>query len=121
MQAAQQQLDAEWARRRLPPFGLGIGISTGEVAVAFLGSAERAEYTVVGDTVNLAARLTDAARPAGTVIADRATVEGVAGRWVVEPLGLLSVKGRVAEVAAYRVLGANGPAVAHGLEVEPGV
>ena len=40
-----------------PPFGLGIGLSTGEAAAALLGSAERLEYTLVGDTVNLSQRL----------------------------------------------------------------
>ena len=46
-----------------PAFGLGIGISTGPVAAAMLGSEERLEYTLVGDTVNLAQRLQDLARP----------------------------------------------------------
>ena len=69
MQHAQLRLDADWTRRGLEPFGLGIGLCTGEVAAAFLGGAERLEYTVVGDTVNLAARLCDLARPAGTTVA----------------------------------------------------
>ena len=38
-------------------FGLGIGLSTGEAAAALLGSEERLEYTLVGDTVNLSQRL----------------------------------------------------------------
>ena len=41
----------------LPEFGLGIGLSTGEAAAALLGSEERLEYTLVGDTVNLTQRL----------------------------------------------------------------
>ena len=41
-------------RRASTAFGLGIGLSTGEVAAALLGSDERLEYTLVGDTVNLA-------------------------------------------------------------------
>ena len=52
----------------LTPFGLGIGLSTGEVAAAMLGSEERLEYTLVGDVVNLCQRLQDLARPAGTVL-----------------------------------------------------
>ncbi len=40
----------------LPPFGLGLGLSTGEAAAALLGSEERLEYTLVGDTVNLSQR-----------------------------------------------------------------
>jgi adenylate cyclase len=39
----------------LAPFGLGIGLSTGQVAAALLSSRERVEYTMAGDTVNLAA------------------------------------------------------------------
>ncbi len=103
MQHAQLRLDADWTRRGLEPFGLGIGLCTGEVAAAFLGSAERLEYTVVGDTVNLAARLCDLARPAGTTVASAATVAGATGAWSVEPLPAVQVKGRVATVSAYRV------------------
>lgn len=65
MHARQAALDARWAEDGLMPFGLGIGLSTGEVAAAYLGSTERVEWTVVGDVVNLAQRLQDMARPAG--------------------------------------------------------
>ncbi len=67
----QATVDARWAAEGLPPFGLGIGISTGRVAAALLGSEERLEYTVVGDTVNLAQRLQDRARPAGRIVLGR--------------------------------------------------
>src|SRR4051812_9370472 len=106
MHAAQRELDRAWTSRGLRPFGLGIGICTGEVAAAFLGSDERVEYTIVGDTVNLAARLTDAARPAGTTIASSATVAGADPQpWSVEALEPFRVKGRTTTVAAYRVAG----------------
>ena len=59
--------------RASPPFGLGIGLSTGAVAAALLGSEERLEYTLVGDTVNLAQRLQDLARPAGCLVFSEAT------------------------------------------------
>jgi class 3 adenylate cyclase/CheY-like chemotaxis protein len=55
----QAAVDERWAGEGLPAFGLGIGVSTGPVAAALLGSEERLEYTVVGDTVNLAQRLQD--------------------------------------------------------------
>ncbi len=54
MHDGQHRLDQTWAQDGLAPSGLGIGISTGEVAAALLGSDERLEYTIVGDTVNLA-------------------------------------------------------------------
>ncbi len=74
MHVRQEALNAAWAGQGLPPFGLGIGLSTGQVAAALLGSHDRVEYTVVGDTVNLAARLCDAARPAGSTVASAATI-----------------------------------------------
>ena len=51
-------------------FGLGIGISTGPVAAALLGSEERVEYTVVGDAVNLCQRLQQFAEPGQTVLSE---------------------------------------------------
>jgi adenylate cyclase len=108
MHRLQRELDAEWAERGLSPFGLGIGLSTGEVAAALLGSDERLEYTMVGDTVNLAQRLQDLARPAGTTVVSEATIDalaalGVPDEFVWEPLGACKVKGRAAPVVAYRL------------------
>jgi class 3 adenylate cyclase len=111
MHAAQDRLNEVWALEGLPAFGLGIGICTGEVAAAFLGSAERVEYTVVGDTVNLASRLTDAARPAGTTIASATTVAGADAGWTVHPMPAFQVKGRTTSVSAFRVVGPFAPAV----------
>ncbi|HJQ04213.1 MAG TPA: adenylate/guanylate cyclase domain-containing protein [Nocardioides sp.] len=117
MHLRQRELDATWAARGLAPFPLGIGLSTGLVAAAMLGSEERLEYTVVGDTVNISARLQDLARPGGTTVASGGTLraagvgavggdgggpvwEGLReGRW--KPLGDLTVKGRTAPVSAY--------------------
>jgi class 3 adenylate cyclase len=107
MHERQRVLDAEWQESGLSPFGLGIGLSTGDVAAALLGSAERLEYTVVGDTVNLAQRLQDLARPAGSTVASEATVHLSGGGWTWEPLGMREVKGRTAPVAAYRLAGAG--------------
>ena len=66
MHELQAGINARWETDGLPPFGLGLGLSTGEAAAALLGSAERLEYTLVGDTVNLCQRLqqfADRARP----------------------------------------------------------
>ena len=102
MLEAQVKLDAEWAARGLPPFGLGIGISTGPVAAALLGSEERLEYTLVGDTVNLAQRLQDLARPAGCLVFSEATRVALTSEPECEPLGEQAVKGRQASVRVYR-------------------
>ncbi|MBA3294576.1 MAG: response regulator [Geodermatophilaceae bacterium] len=103
MHEGQHRLDQTWAQDGLAPFGLGIGISTGEVAAALLGSDERLEYTMVGDTVNLAQRLQDLARPAGTTVLSAATVQAAQGDWPLEPMGECPVKGRSAPVVAYRL------------------
>jgi class 3 adenylate cyclase len=124
MHARQQALDTEWEREGLAPFGLGIGLSTGEVAAALLGSTERLEYTLVGDTVNLAQRLQDLARPAGTTVAGQSTLDSIAEwsaetiaetiaetpngtDWNWEPLGAREVKGRATPITAYRLAGVN--------------
>jgi class 3 adenylate cyclase/DNA-binding NarL/FixJ family response regulator len=107
MHARQAAVNEQWATEGLPEFGLGIGLSSGEVAAALLGSEERLEYTVVGDTVNLAQRLQDIARPAGTTVLSGATVEQLAARPPLEPLGAQQVKGREAPVQAFRLLDAS--------------
>jgi class 3 adenylate cyclase len=99
---AQVALDAQWAARGLPPFGLGIGLSTGPVAAALLGSEERLEYTLVGDTVNLAQRLQDLARPAGCLVFSEATRAALESAPDCEPLGEQAVKGRQAAVRAFK-------------------
>jgi class 3 adenylate cyclase/CheY-like chemotaxis protein len=104
MHARQRELDAEWSPRGLAPFDLGIGLSTGDVAAALLGSDERVEYTLVGDTVNLAQRMQDLARPAGTVAAE-STVRAGGDGWSWRPLGPRTVKGRANPVTAYHLEG----------------
>jgi class 3 adenylate cyclase len=103
MHERQADVDREWAAEGLSAFGLGIGLSTGDVAAALLGSEERLEYTLVGDTVNLAQRLQDLARPAGTTVLSEATVAGLSGPPTLEALPPQAVKGRASSVSAYRL------------------
>jgi class 3 adenylate cyclase len=102
MHASQDALNATWTAQGLQPFGLGIGVSTGQVAAALLGSHDRVEYTVVGDTVNLAARLCDAARPAGSTVASAVTISRSDQADGYELLPAFQVKGRASTVTAYR-------------------
>jgi adenylate cyclase len=104
MHAYQAVVDRAWELEGLPPFGLGIGLSTGEVAAALLGSAERLEYTVVGDTVNLAQRLQDLARPAGTTVLSAPTANALTVALPLEAMAPELVKGRDTPVEPFRLL-----------------
>ena len=101
MHAAQDAVNVEWSAQGLDPFGLGIGISTGVVAAALLGSDERLEYTVVGDTVNLTQRLQQWALAGETVLSEP-TWAALADPPDADALDPEPVKGRKEPVAAYR-------------------
>jgi adenylate cyclase len=77
-------------------------VSTGEVAAALLGSEERLEYTVVGDTVNLTQRLQQFAEAGQTVLSDP-TLQALVQPPPVETLPPTTVKGRQAPVIAHRI------------------
>ena len=97
----QVTLNEQWRAAGQEPFGLGIGVSTGEVAAAMLGSDERLEYTVVGDTVNLTQRLQQWAEPGETVLSEP-TWAAMERMPEADELAPAIVKGRDTPVAAYR-------------------
>jgi class 3 adenylate cyclase len=102
MHDAQAEVNERWEEQGLPPFGLGIGVSTGEVAAALLGSEERLEYTVVGDAVNLTQRLQQWAE-AGETILTEATWVALSVPIEAEALAPAVVKGRDTPVQGYKV------------------
>ena len=111
MHARQADLNERWAAAGLPSFHLGIGVSTGDVAAALLGSDERLEYSVVGDAVNLAQRLQQWAEGGQTVLSET-TFTALAHPPDTERLAPALVKGRQTPVGAYRVDRAQPPATA---------
>ncbi len=102
MHARQTKVNDRWRDEGLPFFDLGIGITTGPVAAALLGSDEHLEYTVVGDTVNLAQRLQQWAGP-GQVVLSEATFRSLSDPPEAEELPPALVKGREAPVSAWRI------------------
>lgn len=73
-----------------------VGINTGEATVGLIGGGDERGYSVLGDTVNVAARLEGLAPPGGVVVSG-ATLRGISGA-TVQSLGALAVKGRTAPV-----------------------
>ena len=103
MHRAQDAVNAEWLGEGRTPFGLGIGLSTGTVAAALLGSEERVEYTLVGDAVNLCQRLQQFAEPGETVLSEPTWETLTTRPDVFEKLDSQLVKGRDTPIAPYRL------------------
>jgi adenylate cyclase len=83
---------------------VGIGVSAGEAVAGTVGTEDRMEYTVIGDSVNLAARLESNAKP-GQILISHPTYERVRDLVDARPLGRIRVKGKEEEVEVYEVLG----------------
>jgi class 3 adenylate cyclase/tetratricopeptide (TPR) repeat protein len=96
-----------------------IGVHTGPVVVGTVGNDLKMDYTAIGDTTNLAARLQAAAEP-GTILVSEPTERLVRGRFTLRAVGPLDLKGKSEPVAAYEVVAARastpmGIAIARGL------
>ncbi len=103
---ALQDLNVSFAARGLPPVSMRIGIHTGEALVGNLGSDRLFDYTVVGDTVNLASRLESVNKVFGTrIIMSRETFAGTADLFLARELGRIEVKGRSSAAAIYELIG----------------
>ena len=88
------------------PLQVRIGLNTGPVVVGHVGSDQRLEYTAIGDTMNVAARMQTSADP-GTIRITEATTRLVAHAIETRDLGEVEVKGKSARVHAFEVVGAR--------------
>jgi class 3 adenylate cyclase len=102
MQQAVAVFNAERKSSGLPPLEMGIGINTGPVVAGNIGSATRMEYTVIGDNVNIAARLQGMARQ-GEVLISGATFERLGDRVTATQLEPITLKGKSKQVVVYRI------------------
>jgi len=100
-QYAEQVQDEHWASIQIQ-----VGLDSGEVVVRPIGSDLHMDYTAVGVTTHLAARMEQLAKP-GSILLTRATFELVDGYVTVKPLGPVTVKGLAAAVEVYEVTGAG--------------
>jgi len=98
-------LNKELTESGMPPMPTRIGLSSGPAVVGNIGSARRAEYTVIGDAINLGQRLEAANKPLGTSIlissvTYRLAKDGIA----VRDVGLIQVRGREEPVRVYELI-----------------
>jgi adenylate cyclase len=109
MRAQLHVLHERWAAAGIPLLEMGIGINTGPMVYGNTGSAERFDFTVLGDAVNLASRLEGANKEYGSnVIAAGATLDSAGdGRFVARFLDMIEVKGKTQPAEIYELLGVS--------------
>jgi len=96
--------NVERAAAAKPQIRIGIGIASGEMVAGYTGTNERATYTCIGNTVNLAARLEAHTKVTGrAILIDSETRAGLSGRIPSEPLGLVPLKGLAAAAEIFSV------------------
>lgn len=93
------------AAQGLPAFAVRVALNSGPVVVGDIGSARRVDYTVLGNTVNVAARLEALVAGPGEVVVGPETYRLLAGAIPTEPLGEFQLKGLQQKIIAHRVTG----------------
>ncbi len=104
MQERLEALNEEFRTEGIEKLAIGIGIATGKVIAGNIGSERRLNYSVIGDTVNLAARLVSQAK-AGEILISDATYQGVKDEFECASLGPVQVKGKKNLIEVYVVKG----------------
>jgi len=106
MREGMEELNRRRTERGEAPLGVGIGINTGTVVAGNMGSHDRLNYTVLGDAVNLGARLCSGAGRGDLLVTEATLAACGAGREEIEAeaLGGQSFKGFSSDVQVYRVL-----------------
>lgn len=112
LRAARAALDiheamARWSCSLARPLQAHIGIANGEAVAGVVRRGEAHDYTVVGDSVNLAARLVAASAPGETLLSE-VMFRSLAGRGVCDQVEELQLKGIEAPVRVWRLSGISG-------------
>ncbi len=104
IQQALREWNLDREKRGLKVVKARIALNSGPVVVGDIGSNRRVDYTVLGNTVNVAARLEESVAPAGEIAIGAETYRLLAGAVPTEPLGDFQLKGLEQKITAYRVL-----------------
>ena len=104
-----EKLNQKWQNEGRPTLKIGVGINTGEMLFGNIGSEQRMDFTVIGDSVNLGARLESATKElhASIVVSD-STYQLIRSHAQVRPIGEISVKGKEEKITVYELLGMAG-------------
>jgi adenylate cyclase len=106
MQKRLELLRPKWVKEGKPPLAVRMGINTGVMIVGNMGGRDRFDYTVIGDSVNLASRLEGANKQyKSNIMISDFTYTHVREKVVVRELDLIVVKGKTAPVKVYELLG----------------
>jgi CHASE2 domain-containing sensor protein/class 3 adenylate cyclase len=106
---ALEKMNRDWQRRGLPVIQMRLGIFTGPAVAGSLGGKDRLEYGIIGDSVNIAARLESCEKhrqPTNCrILIGKETLVHLREQFEVESWGLLPLKGKQQMVDVYRVVG----------------
>jgi adenylate cyclase len=103
--AASDALNTQFEAEGLPPFAVRVGIHFGDAVVGNIGSAERMNYTILGNSVNLAARLEGLNKEYGTtILVSEAVRERVEHRFRFDPVASVIAKGMTTETRVYELV-----------------
>jgi adenylate cyclase len=92
-------------RKAGPHLRIRIGINSGKAVAGEIGSVNKKEYTVLGDTVNIASRLESSVAKPGMLVVGENTHSQVAGQFETKSLGSFTLKGKEKEVNVYEIMG----------------
>ena len=101
---AVERMNEDWSNSGRPVIKIGVGIHTGEATCGVVGAERRLEYTLIGDTVNLSARLESTTKELGVpILVSEATASFLGHDYELRPLGEVKVKGKTMDTTVFTV------------------